>query len=410
MQKHLTIFIPYLSTFFALFMLLGCDDRPNSLESTTHSDTSFSQTLDTNTSKNSNNTNQAESNNSTQSDSNNTDKNNSTGIINNSPTKSPIDTTLSGQIDTNTLLTADKIWILQDVVSVTKGATLTIEAGTTIAGKANSYLIIDKNSKIMAEGTATNPIIFTSAKVAIDGSLSASGQWGGLTIIGNAGNPQVEPYECNTAFTASSSNMQDNSGILKHVKILYSGVHISTDKDINGLSLVGVGSKTLIDEITIDFSADDGIEIWGGTVNLSHLNIQNCADDYLDVDDGYSGTISKVIITQNRGYSGIEISGNTSALFQSITLTQESSTQDGAIFFNGDGAGGHFAKSIFKDNTANGYGAIHSLGIADVNQSSFNNVLLTGNSPDDPFTQEENTGGSAQALEDKFDLGTDNLK
>jgi len=397
MKKKLYIFI---STWILLFAFVACDDRPDNINS-------YYDNNDTNNTENNNSDNHIDNN-----DTDGTENNNSASdsIENNTPVETPVDTVLEGSITTNILLTADKIWSLEGVVSITSGATLTIEAGTTIAGDENTYLIIDKNSKIMAEGTDTKPIIFTSTKVALDGSVSASGQWGGLAIIGNAGNAQVEPYEANTAFTASSTNLQDNSGILRHVKILHSGLEIAEDKKINGLSLVGVGSGTTIEEITVDFSSADGIQIWGGTVNLTNIDIQNCADDYLDIDDGYSGTISKLFITQNGGKAGIEISGQTSPSIDAVTITQNQSEKEGLIFFDGDGAGGHFTYSIFNDNTDNGYGAIHALGLADIANTSFTNILLMGNSADNPFTQEENTDGSAQALEDKFDLGSDNLK
>jgi hypothetical protein len=117
------------------------------------------------------------------------------------PTNSvtPDGATLSGDIISNTILTKDKVWILDGLVAIKNGAVLTIEAGTTVAGKngtgaATSYLVVDKGAKIIAEGTAAEPIIFTS-KDAVDGIAPAVGQWGGVTIIGNAANDQVNPYE-----------------------------------------------------------------------------------------------------------------------------------------------------------------------------------------------------------------------
>ncbi|HHS91838.1 MAG TPA: hypothetical protein ENK82_00680, partial [Campylobacterales bacterium] len=115
----------------------------------------------------------------------------------------PTNTTLTGSITTCTRLTAGQTWVLDGLVAV-KGTTLKIDAGAVIAGKdgtgsSTSYMIIDKDAKIMAEGTAANPITFTSKK-AVDGSAAAVGQWGGLTIIGNDTNSQVKPYEVNTAY------------------------------------------------------------------------------------------------------------------------------------------------------------------------------------------------------------------
>jgi len=383
--------------------------------STANNNSANTNPKDTNSStanNNSANTNPKDTNSSTANNNsaNTNPKDTNNSIVNNTPIQTPSNNILTGEISTNTLLTADKIWILDGIVSVTSGASLSIEAGTTIAGKANSYLIIDKNSKIIAKGTATKPIIFTSAKVAIDGSISASGQWGGLSIIGNAGNPQVGPYVANTNFIPTSTNMQDNSGILEYVEVRNSGMNISGNIYVNGLSLVAVGSATTIKNISINYSSNDCIQIWGGTVNLTDINIQNCLDDYVDMDDGYSGRIYKMLITQNIGNSGIEISGHTSATIEGITINQNKSAKEGLIFFQGDGAGGKFLNSIFNDNNNNAYGVFHSLGIVDINNTSFSSVLLQGSSTDKKFTQEESTGGSAQAVENKFTLGSNNLK
>jgi hypothetical protein len=303
-------------------------------------------------------------------------------------------------------LTADKTWILDGLVAVKNGATLTIEAGTTVAGLdgtgANtSYMIIDKGSKIMAEGTATNPIIFTSKK-SLDGEAAAVGQWGGLTIIGNAANDQVSAYEVNEAYVAGSSDLTDNSGVLKYVKILNSGITMEQDKEINGLSLVGVGSGTTIDNITIDYSDDDGIEAWGGTVNMSNLTITNCTDDYFDIDDGYAGTVTNLNITTTTGNAGIEMSGTTHATFNTFSIVQNGSNKEGGIYFKKDGIGGYFTNGSITDNVDDAYGAIHSTGAADTANISFSGVTVNGTDSDDYFT-DDITGGSSDAIKTIFD-------
>ncbi|MDP3302206.1 MAG: calcium-binding protein [Sulfuricurvum sp.] len=314
--------------------------------------------------------------------------------------------TLTGDITTNMTLTKDKVWVLDGLVAVKNGATLTIEAGTIIVGKdgtgsATSYMIIDKGSKIDAQGTALAPIVFTSEK-AYDGAADAVGQWGGLTIIGNAGNAQVNAYEVNTAFVAGTSNMADNSGILKYVKILNSGITMQQDKEINGLSLVGVGSGTTIDNITVNNSDDDGIELWGGTVNLSNITISGCTDDHFDIDDGYSGTVTNLTIVQTSGNAAIEMSGTTNATFDGLTITQNKSNKEGVIFFKGAGIGGTFKNATITDNVAGTAGAIHSDNAGtDTAHASFTNVTLNGTSTDAQFT-----GPSAIALKTKFDGGS----
>ena len=327
--------------------------------------------------------------------------------------------TLTGDITSDMLLTADTNWIIDGLVAV-KGATLTIEAGTTIAGlegtgAATSYLVIDKDANIIADGTAAEPIIFTS-KVALDGGTPAVGQWGGLTIIGNAadvgvasGSEQVTAYEVNSAFVAGNTDAADSSGILRYVQILNSGVTMEVDKEINGLSLVGVGSGTTIDNITVDLSDDDGIELWGGTVNLSNVTITRCTDDYFDIDDGYAGTVTNLNVTTTTGNAGIEMSGTTHATFDGFNIVQTTSAKEGGIYFKKDAIGGNFLNGTITDNSEETYGAIYSKsadGIADtadIANTSFTNVTINGTSTDARFT-----GTSATALENKFNAGSGN--
>ncbi len=336
--------------------------------------------------------------------------------------KKPVVTTstLAGDITSDITLTADKTWIIDGLVAVKNGATLTIEAGTTIAGldgtgASTSYMVIDKGSRILAEGTASKPIIFTSKK-AVDGEAGAVGQWGGLTIIGNAANDQVKAYEVNEEFVAGNSNIADNSGTLKHVKILNSGITMQKDKEINGLSLVGVGSGTTIENITVDKSDDDGVEIWGGTVNLTNVKITNCTDDYFDIDDGYSGTVKNLTVTTTTGNAGIEMSGDTAATFDGFNITIGANQEkEGGIYFKKDGIGGTFKNGIIIDNaTDSTYGAIHSIGDADIDHVTFENVKLTGSNnakftngvkKDEAGSVTDADYGSRVALETKFDAG-----
>ena len=341
------------------------------------------------------------------------DSDNDNGDTTPTPTPSS-EVTLSGDITADTTLTADKTYLIDGLVVVKAGATLTIEPGTTIAGYSGtgaetSYMIIDKDSKIMAEGTEAAPIIFTS-KTALDGGEAAVGQWGGLTIIGNAANDQVAAYEVNSAFVPGMSNMEDNSGILRYVKILNSGITMEQDKEINGLSLVGVGSGTVIDNITVDLSDDDGIEAWGGTVNMSNLTITRCTDDYFDIDDGYSGTVTNLNITTTTGNAAIEMSGTTHATFDGFTIVQNGSNKEGGIYFKKDAIGGNFSNGSVTDNVDDAYGAIHSesadktADTVDIANTSFTNVTLVGDA------NAVFTGTSAATLEAKFDAGSGNIK
>lgn len=319
--------------------------------------------------------------------------------------------TLSGEIDTNMTLNKETLWTLDGLVVVKTGVTLTIEAGTVIAGldgtgDATSYMIVDKGAKIIAEGTTDEPIIFTSLQRVENPTSIEVGQWGGLTIIGHAGNDQVNPYEVNTAFEADATNLSDSSGILRNVYILNSGITMAEDKEINGLSFVGVGSGTIVEDITVDYSDDDGIEIWGGTVNLTNVTISHCTDDYFDIDDGYSGTVKNLVINTTTGNAGIEMSGQTAATFDGFTITTGATqAKEGAIYFKKDGIGGHFKNGTIIHNGGQivADGAIHSKGVADISNVSFENISITA-----PVALQF-TGDSAAELEAEFENGTGNI-
>ena len=328
-------------------------------------------------------------------------------------------TTLAGDITSDMTLTSDNVWELDGLVAVKNGAVLTIEAGTKIIGRSGtgantSYLVIDKGSKIMADGTESNPVIFTS-KVAHDGGTEAPGQWGGVTLIGNAadvgvpaGEEQVAPYEVNTDFVPGNTDAADSSGVLRYVEILNSGITMEQDKEINGLSMVGVGSGTIVENVSVKRSDDDGIEIWGGTVDLTNCYVEYCTDDQFDIDDGYSGTVTNLTIWQHTdGNAGIEMSGSTAATFIGLELIQDYSDKEGAIFFKKDGIGGHFEECVIEDNVDDGL-TIFSSGDADEANISFTDVAIISPDTATNFTDDPDTGGSAAEIEAVFDSGIGN--
>ncbi len=207
---------------------------------------------------------------------------------------------LSGKITSNLTLKANKIYKLRGLVYVTNGATLTIEPGTKIVGEAdkNGALIITRGSKIMAEGTAANPIIFTSEKPS-----PKRGDWAGVVILGNAptnasfgganGVGEIEGGINNSEGLGlyGGNNPADNSGILKYVRIEYAGYAFLPDKEVNGLTFGGVGNGTTVDYVEVAYANDDSFEWFGGTVNCSHLISYKGLDDDFDTDNGYSGNV-----------------------------------------------------------------------------------------------------------------------
>lgn len=252
---------------------------------------------------------------------------------------------VEGNITSNTTWNASKIYELKGKVVVKSGYTLTIEAGTIIKAQEGSdvsatALIIERGAKINANGTAAKPIIFTSIldNIAI-GQLAGTnltetdaGKWGGLIVLGKApisaadgdtqgqieGIPATETYG-----TFGGSDATDNSGVLNYISIRFSGALIGAGNEINGLTLGGVGSGTTVSNIEIISNLDDGIEIFGGSVNVTNVLVAFQQDDAIDVDMSWSGTLDNFYTINNTGTGsdeGLEIDGpegtsNTGGLF-----------------------------------------------------------------------------------------------
>jgi hypothetical protein len=199
----------------------------------------------------------------------------------------------AGNISTNTTWTSGNVYLLNGFVYVTSGATLTIQAGTIIRGdKVNKgTIIVEKGGKIDAQGTSTNPIVFTSNQVA---GSRAYGDWGGIILLGNAvinvpgGSATIEG---GVNRTYGGTNDNDNSGTLKYCRIEYSGIAFEPNNEINGLTMGGVGDGTTLDYIQVSYNGDDAFEWFGGKVNAKHLVALGTYDDDFDTDFGYRGKI-----------------------------------------------------------------------------------------------------------------------
>jgi len=258
---------------------------------------------------------------------------------------------VSGYISQNTTWTADKIYELAGYVVVDSGATLTIEAGTIVkartgSGAASSALVIARNAMINAQGSASAPIVFTSVLDNIQpgelvgSSLSAddAGLWGGVIILGNAPvstgsgdtEGQIEGISSDYTFGRYGGNdPTDNSGVFSYVSIRHNGTEIAPDSEIQGLTTGGVGSGTQIDHIEIVASDDDGVEFFGGTHDISHLLVVNHADDGIDLDQSYAGTISNFFVTHTGGKgsnAGFEFDGPEGSTYTAGKYTVQNGT------------------------------------------------------------------------------------
>ncbi len=223
---------------------------------------------------------------------------------------------IRGSISSNQTWTKDKKYRLRGYVYVESGATLTIQPGTQIISNKDSagVLVVYKGAKIMAQGTANDPIIFTSAE-----STPKPGDLGGIVLVGNAtGNNNHKEIEGGVDAAHKpfgGTNDADNSGVLSYVRIEYGGKAVNPGDEINGLSFYAVGSGTTIDHIQVVRGLDDAYEWFGGTVNCKYLVAYNSADDDFDMDDGYRGKIQFAVsikdpaFTDDKGTSG-DVSNN----------------------------------------------------------------------------------------------------
>ncbi|MEO5997476.1 MAG: hypothetical protein ABIN89_12120 [Chitinophagaceae bacterium] len=223
-------------------------------------------------------------------------------------------TILEGKISKDRTLKANFVYTVRGITYVTNGARLTIQAGTVIHGETSSKgaLVITRGSQIIADGTKDKPIVFTS-----DAASPKRGDWGGVVLCGNAptnasfngvqGVGQVEGGVNNGEGLGlyGGTSVTDNSGILRYVRIEYAGYAYLPDNELNGLTLAGVGSGTIVDYVEIFKANDDAIECFGGTVNLRHTIFISTLDDDFDTDNGYSGTVQFGIVLRDSAIADI---------------------------------------------------------------------------------------------------------
>lgn len=236
---------------------------------------------------------------------------------------------VNANITSSEVWTSDNVYYLQDVIYIEPGATLKIEPGTKVIGNTASTLVIASGAQIFAKGTKDNPIIMTSDQD--DGTLREfNNEWGNLTIMGdalvsaqndtigsNSGQPDGTDQAQMEGLAASGSlsiyggpNDDHDAGTVSYVSIRYGGEVLGFGNELNGMSIGGVGRETQMDHIDIWNNVDDGIEIWGGTVNMKYVSIWNIGDDSFDLDQGYRGKAQFGLIVQGWSDDGTPTQGS----------------------------------------------------------------------------------------------------
>ena len=200
-------------------------------------------------------------------------------------------------------------YVLTEPVIMEEGTTLNITAGTRIESNAgtNGYIAVKQGATINAQGSQCDPIIMTSAS-----SNPAAGDWGGLVVLGKA---PINAGESATSevgnFSYGGTDAADNSGVIRYVRLEYTGAAINTESEFNGFSMYAVGNGTVVENIEAFEGADDGIEFFGGTVNVNNIVVTNSQDDSMDWTEGWNGTVNNVYIKMNaEGDHAIEADGN----------------------------------------------------------------------------------------------------
>jgi len=299
-----------------------------------------------------------------------------TGVDCNTPTAAIIET-ISGdalRITDEITLTADKIYNVVGRLTVENGGVLTIEPGAILKfaegqEASASALLVARGGKINAVGTAEKPIILTSVLDAINlgeinGSLGKTDvqKWGGLIILGNAkisaqdGDTEanIEGLPVGVDSVYGGDDDSDNSGVIQYLSVRHGGINIGEGNELNGITLGGVGNGTTIDHIEVVANLDDGIELFGGTVNVNHAIIAYQGDDAIDIDQNYAGTINNFVVKHGNSNTdeALEIDG------------PENSTYTDGLFTLMNG-------TVINDGTEGSAGDLRSLAQGTITNVSF---------------------------------------
>lgn len=265
----------------------------------------------------------------------------------------------------STDITSDAVWetgrryVLEDTIFV-ENAQLTIEPGVTVEGESGSALIVTPSAKLFARGSRNQPVVFTSSK---QPGQRARGDWGGVVLLGNA--PVNQPNAAIEGVPESDSrgqfggnDEQHSCGVMQYTRIEFAGFEVYQNNELNGLTLGGCGSNTIIQHVQVHRALDDGIEMFGGTVDLKNILVTGAADDSIDWDWGWRGRVQFAIIQQHRDAGDNAFEGDNNGSSHSAVPRSEPTFYNVTLYGNGrsakehraillrEGSGGHFHNMI----------------------------------------------------------------
>jgi hypothetical protein len=329
----------------------------------------------------------------------------STGVIGDPVNVAGIDKpvrVIRGRFTSSILLESQYNYVLRGVVFIARGADLVIQPGTRIVGEFATLgtLVIEQGGRIIANGTAAAPIVFTSDQPI---GQRARGDWGGLIINGEAPTNLPGGIGIGEGGTGQYGGNfpDDNSGVLRYVRVEYAGIEFSPDNELNGIAFQGVGRGTTVDYVQVKFNKDDGVEFFGGTVDAKHLVLTAIGDDTIDWTFGWNGRI-QYAVGQQRGDdadNGLEgdNNANNNALtpvsnptMYNITIIGDPDSNEGSESDDGgeirEGTAGTFRNFIVMGFKEYGIDISNTLTIANGNSGAlsfgsgilFNNAVLPG--------------------------------
>jgi hypothetical protein len=299
---------------------------------------------------------------------------------------------ISGSINGDTHWGAETDWILDGIVYVEDRSTLSIEPGTRIVGRPGSALVVTRGATLNARGTVSAPIVFTSANAR---GAREAGDWGGVVMLGNApvntGESQIEGIPATDKRGLYGGTEAGGScGVLEYARIEFAGFEVYANNELNGLTLGGCGQGTIIRHVQVHQALDDGVEVFGGNVDLKYLVITGAADDSLDWDEGWQGRVQFLVVQQHsqvgdNAFEGDNLGDNHQAgpisepvMYNLTLVSPRSRDKHQRAMTLRRGTGGHFHNVIMEGFSGEAVDVRHASTVqgAESGRLTFESVLM----------------------------------